>query len=214
MRIGVLGTGIVGQVLGAGFASHGHQVMMGSRDPKQDKVQAWVQSTGAAASAGTFAEAAAFGEVAVLATSWEGAESALALAGPEQLAGKVVIDATNPLDFSQGVPPRMAVAGNDSAGETVQRRLPGARVVKAFNIAGNAHMVHPEFPGGPPDMFICGDDDAAKGTVTGLLKSFGWPVIDLGGIASSRYLEAMAMVWILYFFKTGTGNHAFKMLNK
>ena len=214
MRIGMLGTGDVGRALGAGFASHGHHVMIGSRDPKQDKVQAWVKTTGSAASAGTFAEAAAFGEIAVLATSWEGAESALALAGPERLDGKVVIDATNPLDFSHGVPPRLAVAGNDSAGETVQRRLPGARVVKAFNIVGNAHMVHPDFPGGPPDMFICGDDDAAKGTVTGLLKAFGWPVIDLGGIVSSRYLEAMAMVWILYFFKTGSGNHAFKMLSK
>jgi predicted dinucleotide-binding enzyme len=214
MRIGVLGTGEVGRVLGAGFASHGHQVMIGSRDPKQEKVRTWVKATGAAASAGTFAEAAAFGEVAVLATSWEGAESALALAGPEPLDGKVVIDVTNPLDFSQGVPPRLAVAGNDSAGETVQRRLPGARVVKAFNIVGNPHMVHPQFPGGPPDMFICGDDDAAKGTVTGLLESFGWPVMDLGGIAASRYLEAMAMVWILYFFKTGNGNHAFKMLRK
>jgi 8-hydroxy-5-deazaflavin:NADPH oxidoreductase len=214
MRIGVLGTGEVGRVLGAGFASHGHQVMIGSRDPKQDKVQAWVKATGPAASAGTFAEAAAFGEVAVLATSWEGTESALALAGPEQLAGKVVIDATNPLDFSQGAPPRLAVAGNDSAGETVQRRLPGSRVVKGFNIVGNPHMVHPDFPGGPPDMFICGDDAAAKKTVEGLLTSFGWPVIDLGGIASSRYLEAMAMVWILHFFRTGSGNHAFKMLSK
>jgi predicted dinucleotide-binding enzyme len=214
MRIGVLGTGDVGRVLGAGLASHGHQVMIGSRDPKQDKVQTWVTSTGAGASAGTFAEAAAFGEVAVLATSWEGAESALALAGPESLDGKVVIDVTNPLDFSHGVPPRLSVTGDDSAGETVQRRHPGARVVKAFNIVGNAHMVHPRFPGGPPDMFICGDDDAAKGIVTGLVESFGWPVIDLGGIASSRYLEAMAMVWILYFFKTGNDNHAFKMLKK
>jgi len=129
MRIGVLGTGEVGRVLGAGFASHGHQVTIGSRDPKQEKVQAWVKATGQAASAGTFAEAAAFGDIAVLAASWEGTESALALAGPKQLAGKVVIDATNPLIFSQGAPPTLAVAGNDSAGETVQRRLPGARVV-------------------------------------------------------------------------------------
>lgn len=214
MRIGILGTGDVGRVLGAGFAAHGHQVMIGSRDPKQEKVQAWVKATGHAASAGTFAESAAFGEIAVLATSWEGTESAIALAGPRELDGKVVIDATNPLDFSRGMPPRLAVTGDDSAGETVQRRLPGARVVKAFNIVGNQHMVHPDFPGGPPDMFICGDDDAAKTTVAGLLTSFGWRVIDVGGIASSRYLEAMAMVWILQFFKTGSGNHAFKMLSK
>src|SRR5882672_1805012 len=202
MRIGVLGTGEVGRVLGAGFASHGHQVTIGSRDPKQEKVQAWVKATGQAASAGTFAEAAAFGDIAVLAASWEGTESALALAGPKQLAGKVVIDATNPLIFSQGAPPTLAVAGNDSAGETVQRRLPGARVVKAFNIVGNPHMVHPDFPGGPPDMLICGDGEAAKTIVTGLLNAFGWGVIDSGGIASSRYLEAMAMLWILHYFKT------------
>lgn len=214
MRIGVLGTGDVGRVLGAGFVKHGHEVMLGSRDPKQDKVQAWVRSAGRAASAGTFGETAAFGEVAVLATSWSGTESAFTLADPKQLAGKVVIDATNPLDFSQGAPPRLAVVGNDSGGETVQRWLPGAHVVKAFNIVGNSHMVDPDFPGGPPDMFICGGDDAAKGTVKGLLTSFGWGVIDVGGIASSRYLEAMAMVWILHFFKTGSGNHAFKMLRK
>jgi predicted dinucleotide-binding enzyme len=214
MRIGIVGTGDVGRVLGAGFAAEGHQVMIGSRDARQEKVQAWVKATGRGASAGTFAEAATFGEIAVLATSWSGTESALKLAGPGSFAGKIVIDATNPLDFSQGVPPRIAVAGSDSGGETVQRLLPSARVVKAFNVVGNTHMVHPDFPGGPPDMFICGNDDAAKATVASLLTAFGWGVIDSGGIASSRYLEAMAMVWILHFFKTGTGNHAFKMLSK
>jgi predicted dinucleotide-binding enzyme len=214
MRIGVLGSGDVGRVLATGFVKHGHQVMIGSRDPKQEKLQAWVKAAGPTGSAGTFAEAAEFGEVAVLATAWSGTESALALAGPNPFDGKVVIDATNPLDFSQGAPPKLAVSGNDSAGEKVQCRLPGARVVKAFNIVGNQHMIHPDFPGGPPDMLICGDDDTAKGTVAGLLTAFGWHVIDLGGISSSRYLEAMAMVWILHFFKTGSGNHAFKMLSK
>jgi 8-hydroxy-5-deazaflavin:NADPH oxidoreductase len=214
MRIGVLGSGDVGRVLATGFVKHGHEVMIGSRDPKQEKLQAWVKAAGPTGSAGTFAETAGFGEVAVLATAWSGTETALALAGPEHFDGKVVIDATNPLAFSQGAPPKLAVHGNDSAGETVQRRLPGARVVKAFNIVGNQHMIHPDFPGGPPDMFICGDDDTAKGTVADLLTSFGWRVIDVGVISSSRYLEAMAMVWILHFFKTGSGNHAFKMLSK
>jgi len=214
MRVGVLGTGDVGRVLGAGFAAAGHQVMIGSRDPRQEKVQAWVKATGRGASAGTFAETATFGEIVVLATSWSGTESALKLAGTKPFEGKLLIDATNPLDFSQGVPPKLAVAGADSGGETVQRLLPGARVVKCFNIVGNQHMVHPGFPGGPPDMFICGNDDDAKATVTGLLKAFGWGVIDSGGISSSRYLEAMAMVWILHFFQIGTGNHAFKMLSK
>jgi hypothetical protein len=214
MKVGVLGAGEVGRALGAGFASHGHQVMIGTRDPKQEKVRAWVTARGPAVSAGTFAETAAFGELLVLATSWEGTGSALGMAGHANFRGKVVIDVTNPLDFSGGVPPRLAVAGNDSGGETVQRWLPDALVVKAFNIVGNPHMVHPDFPGGPPDMFICGNDEAAKRAVTDVLKSFGWGVIDLGGIASSRHLEAMAMVWILHYFKTGNGNHALKMLSK
>jgi 8-hydroxy-5-deazaflavin:NADPH oxidoreductase len=213
MRIGVLGTGEVGRTLGTGFAKHGHQIMIGTRDPQQEKVRAWVAATGNGATAGTFGEAAAFGEIVVVATMWSGTESALSMAGPERLRGKVVIDATNPLDFSQK-PPTLAVSGNDSGGETVQRLLPGALVVKAFNIVGSAHMVHPEFPGGRPDMFICGDDDAAKERVKALLTTFGWSVIDMGGITAARYLEALAMVWILYYFKVGSGNHAFKMLRK
>jgi predicted dinucleotide-binding enzyme len=214
MKIGIIGSGDVGQVLGAGFAKAGHQVMLGTRDPAQEKVRSWVAKTGSGATAGTFAEAAAFAEAAVLATSWSGTESAIGLAGPSRLAGKVVIDATNPLDFSAGVPPRLAVGHTDSGGERVQRWLPEARVVKAFNSVGNPHMVKPDFPGGPPDMFICGNDDAAKRTVTGFLEGFGWSVLDLGGIEMSRYLEPLAMVWIVTFFKTGSGNHAFKLLRK
>lgn len=213
MKIGILGSGDVGQVLGAGFAQRGHQAKMGSRNPAQEKVKNWVKKTGAKASAGTFAEAAAFGEIAILATLWTGTEEAIRLAGSKNLAGKVVIDATNPLDFSTGAP-RLAVGHNDSAGERVQRWLPQSRVVKAFNTVGNPHMVNPQFPGGPPDMFIGGNDAAAKQTVTDLLKAFGWSVIDIGGIESSRYLEPLAMLWILYFLKTNTGNHAFKLLRK
>ena len=215
MKIGIIGSGDVGRVLGAGFAKHGHQVMLGTRDPNQEKVRDWVAKTGSDASAGTFAKAAAFAEAAVIATLWEGTRNALELAGPANLAGKVVIDATNPLDFSGGFPPKLVVGQTDSGGESVQRWLPGARVVKAFNIVGNPHMIHPEFPGGPPTMFICGNDASAKKTVTGFLESFGWPLtIDLGGIEESRYLEPLAMVWILTLFKTGSGNHAFKLLQK
>ena len=214
MKIGVIGSGDVGRVLGAGFAKEGHRVMLGTRDPEQEKVRSWVQKTGSGVCAGTFAETADFAELAVIATSWSGTESAIGMAGPSRLAGKVVIDATNPMDFSGGVPPKLAVGHTDSAGERVQRWLPESRVVKAFNIVGNPHMVHPSFPGGPPDMFICGNDESAKKTVTGLLEAFGWPVMDLGGIEASRYLEPMAMVWILAFFKMGTGNHAFKLLRK
>ena len=114
MRIGVIGSGEVGRVLGAGFALMGHEVKLGSRNPAQDKIRAWLDETGA--SAGTFDEAASFAEVAVLATLWEGTENAIRLAGPENLAGKVVIDATNPLDFSERVPPKLAIGHTDSGG--------------------------------------------------------------------------------------------------
>ena len=214
MKVGILGTGDVGQALGIGFASLGHEVKMGSRDPHQEKVKAWVNRAGAKASAGTFAEAAAYGELAVLCTIWTGTENAVRLAGPDNLAGKVVIDTTNPLDFSGGIPPKLAVGHTDSAGEQVQRWLPNSRVVKAFNIVGSPHMFKPEFPGGPPDMFICGNDEQAKATVTDLLKTFGWSVIDIGGIECARYLEPLAMVWIRHFFRINSVNHAFKLLRK
>lgn len=214
MKIGILGTGDVGQALGIGFAKLGHDVKMGSRDPHQEKVKAWVNKAGAKASAGTFAEAAAYGELAVLCTIWTGTENAIRLAGPDHLAGKVVIDTTNPLDFSGGIPPKLAVGHTDSAGEQIQRWLPNSRVVKAFNIVGSPHMFKPEFPGGPPDMFICGNDEQAKATVTDLLKTFGWSVIDIGGIECARYLEPLAMVWIRHFFRVNSGNHAFRLLRK
>ena len=214
MKIGILGTGDVGQALGTGFASLGHEVKMGSRDPNQEKVKAWVNKAGAKASAGTFAEAAAYGELAVLCTIWTGAENAIRLADPRNLVGKVVIDTTNPLDFSGGIPPKLAVGHTDSAGEQIQRWLPDSRVVKAFNIVGSPHMFKPEFPGGPPDMFICGNDDQAKATVTDLLKAFGWSVIDIGDIECARYLEPLAMVWIRHFFRINSVNHAFKLLRK
>ena len=213
MKVGILGSGDVGQVLGSAFATLGHEVKMGTRDPGQDRVQAWVKKNGARVSAGSFAEAARFCELAVLATGWPGTENAITLAGPDHLAGKVVIDVTNPLDFSSGAP-RLAVGHADSGGERVQRWLPKARVVKAFNTVGNPHMFRPNFPGGPPDMFICGNDKSAKEKVTTILKDFGWSVIDFGGIEGARYLEPLAMVWILHYFHTKTGDHAFKLLRK
>jgi 8-hydroxy-5-deazaflavin:NADPH oxidoreductase len=213
MNIGILGTGDVGRVLGAAWVTLGHDVMMGSRDPGQQKVKDWVAKTGPRAASGTFADAARHAAIAIVATRWDGTENALALARAENLAGKVVIDATNPLDFSS-TPPSLAVAGADSGGERVQRWLPAAKVVKAFNTVGNAHMFRPDFPGGPPDMIICGNDAGAKQVVSRLLSEFGWPVLDLGGIQSSRYIEALAMIWILEYFNTKNGNHAFKLLRK
>lgn len=214
MKVGILGSGDVGQVLGAGFAALGHEVRMGTRDPQGDKVRAWVAKTGGLASAGTFAESAAFGEIAVLATAWSGTESAIKLADPKNLVGKVVIDVTNPLVFHPDKMPTLAVAGNDSAGEQVQRWLSASRVVKAYNTVGNPHMVNPRFQGGPPDMFLCGNDEGAKKHVAEICKAFGWLAIDLGGIEASRYLEPLAMVWIWHFIRTKSGDHAFKLLRK
>jgi hypothetical protein len=213
MKIGILGTGDVGRVLGIGFAALGHEVKIGSRNPGQDKVREWLNKAGPKASAGIFAEAAAFSEVAVLATAWTGTEDAIRLAKPENLAAKVVIDVTNPLDFSAGAP-RLAIGHTDSGGERVQRWLPASKVVKTLNHVGNAQMVRPQFPGGPPDMFVCGNDGEAKKSVGGLLKALGWSVIDIGGIECARYLEPLAMLWILYGFKTNSWNHAFKLLRK
>jgi len=213
MRIGILGTGDVGRVLGSGLVSLGHEVKIGSRTPQKPEVKEWLKAAGPKASAGSFAEAAAFGEMAVLATLWIGTENAIKLAGSQNLAGKMVIDTTNPLDFSTGTP-RLSVGHTDSAGETVQRWLPQSRVVKAFNHVGNAHFIKPQFPDGPPTMFICGNDGGAKKIVSGLLEAFGWAVIDIGGIEGSRLLEPLAMLWILYGFRTSTWSHAFKLLRR
>jgi len=213
MKVAILGSGMVGQTLGIGFAVRGHEVVLGTRDPAHEKLVAWRKAAGGRARAAPFAEAAAFGEVAVLATLWSGTRSALELAGPDNLRGKVVVDVTNPLDFSSGGP-RLAVGWSDSGGEQVQRLLPGARVVKAWNIVTAATMVSPEREEGIPDMWIAGDDADAKRTVSAILAEFGWPVIDLGGIECARLLEPMAMVWIRHFAATRDYRHAFKLLRK
>ena len=214
MNVGILGTGDVGRALGRGFIALGDAVTIGARDARNEKALAWAKEMGPKASAGTFADAAAFGEIILLATLGTANESAITMAGREKFRGKVLIDTTNPLDFTAGMPPKLAVSGNDSAGERVQRLLPDAFVVKAFNTVGNAFMFRPDFPGGPPDMFICGNHDDAKKKVADILKRFGWSVVDTGGIESSRCLEAMCMVWVLSAMRTGNWNQAFKMLRK
>jgi len=212
MRIGVLGTGEVGRALGTGFATLGHEVRMGSRRAGNEGARTWAEETGARASVGSFADAAVFGDVVVLATLGVANEQVLEAAGPDTLRGKVVIDATNPLDHASGAAPRLAIAGDDSGGERAQRMLPGAHVVKAFNTVGNALMFRPNLPGGPPDMFICGDDEGAKSTVAAIVADFGWGVVDVGGIESSRYLEPMCLVWVLAASRNNNWNQAFKLL--
>ena len=214
MKIGILGTGDVGKALGNAFLKLGHEVKMGSREANNPKAVEWARGAGKGASYGTFADAAKFGEGVVLATLGSATENAIKLAGPENLTGKLVVDTTNPLDFSKGMPPTMFVGTTDSLGERIQRAAPGAHVVKAFNTVGNAHMLKPDFKGGPPDMFICGDNEEAKKRMSAILKDFGWGVVDIGGISASRWLEPMCLTWVLYGIKSGSWNHAFKLLRK
>lgn len=214
MKIGILGTGDVGVALGNGFIALSHEVKMGSRKAGGEKAKAWVAKAGKKASEGTFEDAAKFGEIVVLATLGTAAEAVLAQSGARNLEGKLLWDATNPLDFSGGMPPKLAIAGYDSLGEHVQKAVPGARVVKCFNTVGNALMFKPELAGGPPTMFIAGNDEAAKVKTTQLLKDFGWETVDVGGIESSRYLEAMCLTWVLHGLKSGSWTHAFKLLHR
>ena len=211
MKIGILGTGDVGQTLGTGLLALGHEVMLGSRDVANDKLREWVAKNGTRATGGTFAQAAAFGELAILATAWPGAENALQLAGVGNLAGKTVMDATNPFVFGPGGL-SLALGTTDSGGEQVQRWLPGANVVKAFNSVGKEHMVKPHFPGGEPSMFICGNNMQAKLAVASLCESLGWQPVDMGDITAFGLIEPIAAAWITLAMRTGARNHAFKVL--
>jgi predicted dinucleotide-binding enzyme len=212
-RVGVLGSGEVGRRLAAGFAGRGHDVMLGTRDPDRPELREWLSGEGARVEAGSLAQAAAHGELLVLAVLGTAAEQAIADAGPDTFAGKVVIDATNPLDFSAGFPPKLAVSGDDSLGERVQRALPDAKVVKAFNTIGNTYFVDPSFPEGKPTMLIAGDDDDAKRIVGDVLGDFGWPdPIDIGGIEGSRELEAICIAWVKIGGARGAWDHGFKLL--
>jgi hypothetical protein len=216
LNIGIIGSGDVGQRLADGFIELGHAVKIGSRNPNQKKIIEWIgKHDKETASSGTFADTASFGELDVIATLWSGTAEAIRMADPKNFTGKIVIDVTNPLDFSKGMPPRMAIGHTDSAGETIQRILPDSKVIKAFNIVGNPHFIHPDFPGGQPSMFICGNDDQAKKLLMDkILTPLGWETIDIGGIEGSRLLEPLALLWITHYFRTGNGNHAFKLLQK
>jgi predicted dinucleotide-binding enzyme len=208
MKIGILGSGDVAQSLAAGFLARGDDVMLGTRDP--GKLAPWIEEH-PKARVGSSADVASFGELIVIATLGTATSSVIESAGIAAFDGKVVIDATNPLRFDDAGP-HLAVGFDDSLGEQIQRKLPHSRVVKAFNTVGAPEMVNPKFEGGPPSMFVAGNDDEAKRTVAGILKDFGWDVVDLGGIESARYLEAMCMAWVVYGLRAGTWHHAFKLL--
>jgi predicted dinucleotide-binding enzyme len=210
MKVGILGSGPVGQALARAFLAENHQVMLATRNAHAEKAAELSKNLGV--TVGNFSQTAGFGELLVLCTAWTGVESALQLAGQENLKGKVMIDTTNPLDFSNGPPPSLSLGRNDSAGEQVQRWAPDAKVVKAFNIVGNQDMYKPRFKNGPPTMIICGNDSASKGVVSGLLTDFGWEIADIGDITGARELEPLCILWVKYGRQVGTWHHAFKLL--
>lgn len=215
MKVGVLGSGDVGRALSAGFLKHGHDTMLGTRDPRKSEIQDWISST-AGARAGTFEEAARFGEIVVLAVLGRIAGNVIELAQAENFAGKTVIDATNPLADEPPVSGvlRYTTGPNESLGEWIQAKIPQARVVKAFNSVGNALMVNPQFAQGTPTMFLCGDSDEAKAQVGTIARLFGWEPYDCGSIISARAIEPLCMLWCLPGFLRNDWHHAFRMLTE
>lgn len=211
MKVGVLGSGDVAKVLAKAFLELGHDVMLGSREAA--KVAGW--SDHASASAGTFAEAAAFGQLVVVAVKGTVAEEVIKLAGVDNLAGKTVIDANNPI---ADAPPVNGIlqyftGPNDSLMERLQRVAPEANFVKAFSCVGNALMFRPNFPGGPPTMFICGNSDNAKAEVVSILKEFGWESEDVGKVEGARAIEPLCQLWCARGFLHGKWAHAYKDLS-
>ena len=197
MRIGILGTGVVGSTLAAKLRELGHDVQVGSRDGSKGD--------------GSFADVAAQGELLFNCTAGVNSLEALEMAGEEALRGKVLVDVANPLDFSQGFPPRLSVCNDDSLGEQIQRRFPETRVVKTLNTVGAPVMVNPTAVPGEHSLFVAGDDAAAKDQVVDLLESIGWPrdrVLDLGGIEASRGVEMYLPLWLSLF-----GRHGSALLN-
>ena len=213
MTIGILGSGEVGQSLGHGFLAEGHSVMLGTQNPKKEEVVKW-QKGHPAAAIGDFRETALFGEVLTLCVPGTAVEEVVRLAGPENFRGKIVIDVTNPI--APGAPVngvlKCFTSLDDSLMERTQRMLPEARLVKAFNSVGSNFMYKPAFPGGTPTMFICGNDDKARRTVTDILTSFGWETADMGKAEAARAIEPLCMLWCIPGFLNNQWTHAFKLL--
>jgi predicted dinucleotide-binding enzyme len=212
MRIGIIGSGEVGAALASGLRRHGHDVMRGSRDPK--KLKAWQDEQGKGVAIGDVAETARFGELVILAVKGTGAEEAVRQAGIDNLAGKPVLDTTNPISEA---PPQNGVLAfftgpNDSLMERLQKLAPAAHFVKAFSCVGSNLMVDPKLQGGPPTMFICGNEDTAKRTATLLLKEIGWETMDAGKVEAARAIEPLCILWCIPGFLQNDWVHAFKVL--
>jgi 8-hydroxy-5-deazaflavin:NADPH oxidoreductase len=203
MRIGILGTGSVGNTLATKLVQLGHEVKMGSRTASNEKAIEWVQSVHSSrASEGTFADAAAFGEIVFNCTMGSASLEALKMAGAQNFHGKVLVDVANVLDFSKGMPPTLTVANTDSLGEQIQRMLPDAKVVKALNTVAAPIMTNPQLVPGDHDIFVCGNDPAAKDQVRKILGDFGWKnIIDLGDISNARGTEMWLALWVRLMMK-------------
>ena len=222
MKVGILGSGVVGQTIGAKLAERGVDVVLGTRTPTQlgekrgmgAPLSEWVARVGKRARLGTFAEAAAHGELVINATSGMRSLEALALAGAKNLDGKILIDIANPLDFSKGMPPSLTICNTDSLGEQIQKAFPGVKVVKTLNTTTALVMVDPaSVAGGNHDLFVSGNDAAAKERVTALLEEwFGWKsVIDLGDITTARGTEMLLPIWVRLWGALGTPMFNFKI---
>jgi len=213
MKVGVLGSGDVAKTLASGFLKHGHQVRIGSRSPA--KLAEW-SAGNSGSTTGTFAEAAQFGEIVVLAVKGNVAAEALKLAGAQNLAGKTVIDACNPIEDappSDGVL-RFFTDLNDSLMEKLQRQFGEAHFVKAFNSVGAPCMINPQFAGGRPTMFICGNNEVAKKQVAKINEEFGWETADMGSAEAARAIEPLCILWCIPGFTRNDWTHAFKLLTK
>ncbi len=214
-QIGIFGTGIVGNTIGTKLIQLGYKVMMGSRTAANEKALTWVDANGKHASAGTFADAAQYGEIIFNCTKGEIALDVFKQAGIEKFAGKIIIDISNPLDFSKGMPPFLIpqYTNTNSLGEEIQKLLPEAKVVKTLNIVNCEVMVEPKKSGGDATMFISGNDNDAKEKVKIFLDQFGWKdIIDLGDITTARGTEMLLPVWLRTYMATGNGYFAFKIV--
>ena len=214
MNIGVLGTGMVGNAIGSKLIQLGHNVKMGSRTAVNSKAAEWVKSNGVKASQGTFADAASSGEIVFNCTAGTASLEALKLAGANNLNGKTLIDIANPLDFSKGMPPSLSVCNTDSLGEQIQRAFPEVKVVKTLNTVNCFVMVNPSLVPGDHDMFVCGNDAAAKANVTDILKNwFGWKsVLDIGDLSGARVVEMIVPLWVRLYVAWQTPNIGFKIV--
>ena len=215
MRYGILGTGVVGTTIATKLIHLGHEVMMGSRTSTNEKALAWAAANGEKASSGTFADASAFGEIIFNCTKGSFSLEALRLAGKNNLDGKILVDLSNPLDFSKGMPPTLIpeLSNTTSVGEEIQKLFPETKVVKTLNTVNCSLMVNPSLVSGEHEIFICGNDAGAKSQVTGFLKnSFGWEsVIDLGDISASRATEMVLPLWVRLYGLYQSANFNFHM---